>query len=48
MLDVAPLLRERHGAGESVKRDKPVAGSPAPEILVALSVCDLALIGRAD
>lgn len=48
MLDVARLLQERHGAGEVVKRDKPVAGPPAPEILAALSECDLALVGSAD
>ena len=30
------------------KRDKPVAGPPAPEILAALSACDFALVGSAD
>ena len=48
MLDVAKVLQERYGAGEIVKRNKPVAGPPAPEILEALSHCDLALVGSAD
>ena len=48
MLAVARVLQERHGAGEIVKRNKPVAGPPAPEILEALSHCDLALVGSAD
>jgi hypothetical protein len=48
MLAVARILQERHGAGEIVKRDKPVAGPPSPEALEALSQCDLALVGSAD
>jgi hypothetical protein len=48
MLAVARVLQERYGAGEIVKRNKPVAGPPAPEILEALSHCDLALVGSAD
>jgi hypothetical protein len=48
MVAVARVLQERYGAGEIVKRNKPVAGPPAPEILEALSHCDLALIGSAD
>lgn len=48
MLAVAKVLQERYGAGEIVKRNKPVAGPPAPEILEALSQCDLALVGSAD
>ena len=48
MLAVANVLQERYGAGEIVKRNKPVAGPPAPEILEALSHCDLALVGSAD
>jgi hypothetical protein len=48
MLAVARVLQDRHGAGEIVKRNKPVAGPPAPEILEALSHCDLALVGSAD
>jgi len=48
MLAVAKILQERHGAGEIVKRDKPIAGPPSPEALQALSGCDLALVGSAD
>jgi hypothetical protein len=48
MLAVAKVLQERHGAGEIVKRNKPVAGPPAPEILEALGQCDLTLVGSAD
>jgi hypothetical protein len=48
MLAVAKVLQDRHGAGDIVKRNKPVAGPPAPEILDALSHCDLALVGSAD
>ena len=48
MLAVAKILQDRHGAGEIVKRNKPVAGPPVPEVLEALSHCDLALVGSAD
>ncbi len=48
MLAVAKILRERYGAGEIVKRDKGVAGPPSPDILAALSECDVALVGSAD
>jgi len=48
MLAVARILQERHGVGAIVKREKPVAGPPAPEILAALSECDFALVGSAD
>lgn len=48
MLAVAKILQERYGVAEVVKRDKPVAGPPAPEILAALSQCDFALVGSAD
>jgi hypothetical protein len=48
MLAVARTLQERYGAGEIVKREKPVAGPPSPEVLEALSHCDLALVGSAD
>ena len=48
MLAVAKTLQERYGVAEVVKRDKPVAGPPAPEILEALSRCDFALVGSAD
>ncbi len=48
MLAVAKILQERYGVGEIVKREKPIAGPPAPEILAALSECDFALVGSAD
>ena len=48
MLAVTRILQERYGVAEVVKRDKPVAGPPAPEILAALSGCDFALVGSAD
>ncbi len=48
MLAVTRILRERYGVAEVVKRNKPVAGPPAPEILDALSTCDFALVGSAD
>jgi hypothetical protein len=48
MLAVTKILQERYGVGDIVKRDKPVAGPPAPEVLEALAQCDLALVGSAD
>lgn len=48
MLAVTRILRERYGVTDVVKREKPVAGPPAPEILAALSTCDFALVGSAD
>ncbi len=48
MLAVVARLKERYGVAEVIKRDKPVAGPPAPEILDALSTCDFALVGSAD
>jgi hypothetical protein len=48
MLAVARILQERHGVAEVVKREKPVAGPPSPEVLAALAECDFALVGSAD
>jgi hypothetical protein len=48
MLAVTKILQERYGVTEVVKRDKPVAGPPAPDILESLSQCDFALVGSAD
>ena len=48
MLAVTKILQERYGVKEVVKRNKPVAGPPAPEILEDLSKCDFALVGSAD
>jgi hypothetical protein len=48
MLAVTTILQERYGVTEVVKREKPVAGPPKPEVLEALSKCDFALVGSAD
>jgi hypothetical protein len=48
MLAVVERLQERHGVAGVLKRDKPVAGPPAPEIVEALSECDFVLVGSAD
>jgi len=48
MLAVTKILQERYGVGDVVKREKPIAGPPAPEILAALAECDFALVGSAD
>jgi hypothetical protein len=48
MLAVTKILQERYGVTDVVKRNKPVAGPPAPEILEDLSHCDFALVGSAD
>ena len=48
MRAVTKILQERYGVAEVVKREKPVAGPPKPEVLDALSKCDFALVGSAD
>jgi hypothetical protein len=48
MLAVTKILQERYGVTDVVKRNKPVAGPPAPEILDDLSKCDFALVGSSD
>jgi hypothetical protein len=48
MLAVTKILQERYGVTGVVKRNKPVAGPPAPDILEDLSKCDFALVGSAD
>ena len=48
MLAVTKILQDRYGVGDIVKREKPVGGPPAPEILAALAQCDFALVGSAD
>ena len=48
MLAVAKILKERYGVTDVVKREKPVAGPPKPEVLDALSQCDFVLVGSAD
>jgi hypothetical protein len=48
MLAVVERLKERYGVTGVVKREKPVSGPPAPEIVEALSECDFVLVGSAD
>jgi hypothetical protein len=48
MLAVARRLQERYGAGDVIKREKPVAGPPSAAALADLSQCDFALVGSAD
>ncbi len=48
MLAVANRLKELYGVTDVVKREKPVAGPPAPEILEDLSTCDFVLVGSSD
>jgi hypothetical protein len=48
MLGVVQRLRERYGVTDVMKRQKPVAGPPAPEIVTDLSTCDFVLVGSAD
>jgi hypothetical protein len=49
MLAVVERLRERYGIADGVvKREKPVAGPPKPEVVDDLSKCDFVLVGSAD
>ncbi len=48
MLAVVERLQQRYGVAGVVKREKPVAGPPAPEIVEALAACDFVLVGSAD
>ena len=48
MLAIVDHLRERYGVTEVVKREKPVAGPPRPEVVDALAQCDFVLVGSAD
>jgi hypothetical protein len=48
MLAVTKILKDRYGVTDVVKREKPVAGPPKPEVLDALSQCDFVLVGSAD
>ena len=48
MLAVVDRLRERYGVTDVIKREKPVAGPPKPEVLDALAQADFALVGSAD
>lgn len=48
MSAMAERLRATHGVAEIVKREKPVAGPPSPEVLADLARCDFVLVGSAD
>jgi len=48
MMAVAERLRASHGVAEIVKREKPVAGPPSPQVLEDLARCDFALVGSSD
>ncbi len=48
MLAVVERLKERYGVAGVMRRQKPVAGPPAPEIVTDLSTCDFVLVGSAD
>jgi hypothetical protein len=48
MLAVVDRLKQRYGVVDVMKRQKPVAGPPAPEIVADLSTCDFVLVGSAD
>lgn len=48
MLAVVERMRAAYGVGEVVKREKPVAGPPSPEVLRDLSRCDFVLVGSSD
>ena len=48
MLAVTKILQDRYGVAEVIKREKPVAGPPKPEVLDALAQADFALVGSAD
>lgn len=48
MLAVVERLKERHGVTDVVKRNKPVAGPPRPDVVDALAQCDFVLVGSAD
>ena len=48
MLAVVQRLKERYGVRDVVKREKPIAGPPAPDIVADLATCDFVLVGSAD
>jgi hypothetical protein len=48
MLAIVERLKQRHGVRDVVKREKPVAGPPRPEVVDALAECDFVLAGSAD
>ena len=48
MAAVVERLRVSHGVAEVIKREKPVAGPPSPQVLADLSACDFVLVGSSD
>jgi hypothetical protein len=48
MVAIAERLQTLHGVGGIVKREKPVAGPPSPQVVADLSECDFVLAGSAD
>jgi hypothetical protein len=48
MSAIVDRLRVTHGVADVVKRQKPVAGPPSPEVVADLSRCDFVLVGSAD
>ncbi len=48
MLAIVDRLKARYGVREVIKREKPVAGPPKPEVVDALAQCDFVLAGSAD
>lgn len=48
MLAIVERLRQQHGVGAVVKREKEIAGAPAPDIVADLRQCDFVLVGSAD
>jgi hypothetical protein len=48
MSAIVERLRQTHGVTDVVKRQKPVAGPPSPEVVADLSRCDFVLVGSAD
>jgi hypothetical protein len=48
MSAIVDRLRVTHGVTDLVKREKPVAGPPSPQVVDDLSRCDFVLVGSAD
>jgi hypothetical protein len=48
MSAILDRMRVTHGVRDVVKRQKPVAGPPSPEVVADLSRCDFVLVGSAD
>jgi hypothetical protein len=48
MSAIVDRMRVTHGVADVVKRHKPVAGPPSPQVVADLSHCDFVLVGSAD